>query len=160
MYDRVIAAETKWKASVVTANTNYDNAPACVRALMSNDVPLLNAHKLQLAAVLARAAANWGVPVKTLAQPFIMRIKMSSVNKHRLADVLKDINHQSKQPRDPRLCKTRRGPYSAQRELTCPFRNGRGNHIKACLATRTDGDKLDPDTLTVSTVWTHSSGTV
>jgi hypothetical protein len=161
LYDMVIEVAEAWHQTLADIDTRYENAPPCVRALMEDNVPLLDKHRYQLAAVVARAAKNWSVPSAVLAAPFLEMIKTSSVNRDRLLEFTKDLDHQSQKPKDARPCVTRRGPYAAKSELTCPFRTGGRNHVMACRATRRDpadgkGRPFNANTVTISQMWTHS----
>ena len=141
------------------ASASFRSAPACVKAVLSSQVPLVNHIRMQLGAVVANAAVESGLDWHVLAEPMFDVLRTNPENADRIPELRKWIEYAVQNPMDTRLCHTRKGPDYYKSELTCPFKGGCGNdNVSACLADRGIPFKvgMDLNAFTVSQMWTSA----
>lgn len=155
LYD--ITKDVKSSISIASVSTALENAPMCIQRLIESGVQLLNKHRFQLSASINHTARTWKISPDVLAKPIIEEIERVGTNNKN--DRIKQIKYSIRQKQtDKRMCKTRKGIKGASTEIICPFRTTGGDkHMKDCLKTRDYKGSIDTNSMSIQTVWAHTS---
>lgn len=126
----------------------FESAPACIKRVPS--IEMKDMIRFNTAVVVAEVARERMVDYKSIFDPMLLEIIKKRLNECRISEFKYRVSSAVKN-REVDVIKCWMRGYDSQRGIRCPF-----NSVQECLDSRTGGERLDPDSVTIPQVWVYT----